>query len=161
MNSRGFTLLETVIYTVLVGIVMAAVVGTTRAVFLTNQKTQAHLMVQENARSATERILFRIRNANSITAPAIGSDTSLALAMTAAAQNPTIFSVSNGTLFITEGASPMAALTGTHIEVTNINFTRLTTVPPAIRIEFDARLRNRSGSSQATIHIDETASLSR
>lgn len=158
---KGFTLLETVIYTVLVGIVMAAVVGTTRAIFDTNLKTQAHLIVQESARYATERILFRIQNANSITAPAIGSGAVLTMAMATATQNPTIFSVSNGTLFITEGTSPMAALTGTHIEITNLVFTRLTTTPPAIRIEFDARLRNRSGSSQATIHIDETASLSR
>ncbi len=159
---KGFTLIETLIYTALVGLILSSVVVTMNTVLQARNKNQASLMLEENMRYALRRIITRTEGANNITIPAAGgSGSTLTLATGSVSTNPTVFGFGAGTLSITEGAGASQSLTGSHIEITAVTFTRLSDTPPAVRIQISGHLRNARASSDATMTLDETVSIRR
>ncbi|MDO8435751.1 MAG: prepilin-type N-terminal cleavage/methylation domain-containing protein, partial [bacterium] len=100
---RGFTLIEVLLYTALLGIILGTFVLTTTTVLESRAKSQTALMLNEGMRYAMERIAYRIANASAVTLPASGTGPALTLTMPTPSQNPTAFTLSGGVIMIAQG----------------------------------------------------------
>ena len=158
---RGFTLIEVLLYTALLGIILGTFVLTTATILEARAKSQTALMLNEGARYAMERIALRAANASAVTEPAAGVGSALTLTMPTPSQNPTAFTLSGGIVMIAEGGGPAVPLTGSHLEVTALSFTRMPGTPPTIRVVLDARLRNAQGKFHTAAHFEQTISTRR
>lgn len=128
---RGFTLIETIIYMAIIGLVVSSFVGFSVTVSRARNKSYASEEVQANARMALDLISQRIRAASSVNTgtSTFNSDPGvLSLAMADAAKNPTIIDLTadDGVLRITEGVNSPVSVTSGRVRVTNLVFTNLT-----------------------------------
>lgn len=95
--SQGFTLLELLLYIAIVGSLLIAITGFYAMVAESRIKNQTISEVNQQGAAVMETITQAIRNANTITSPAVGaSGSTLNLAMPTAGGNPTIFDLSGG-----------------------------------------------------------------
>ncbi|MFH1839218.1 MAG: hypothetical protein ABH820_02945 [Patescibacteria group bacterium] len=140
-NKPGFTLVEFLIYIVIVaGVVSAA----TEIIIITlrqNAKLEAIAEVSQNTRIFTMRVDLAVRNANSVTSPAAGAtSTRLNLQMASASINPTIFTIQNGRVFLKEGAAATTTLTADEVYVSGYFYNiKPTGAPDAIRTLVNVR----------------------
>lgn len=127
-SNSGFTLIETLLYGLLVsGMILAAVLFSLN-VSDGNEKARAYQEVQQNARMAMERIVQEVRSASDLDAAGSTFNTSpgvLSLINNYAAKSPTVFSVSNNILSIQQGTGAKTALTSNLVRVTGLTFTNL------------------------------------
>jgi len=125
-NQEGVTLIELLVYIVLISILALVFVNFTLDIVGTAQKARVRQEAQQNTRFALERITRAIRESNGLNA---GSSTFtthpgvLSLGMDNAALNPTIFDVSAGVLRVTEGAGSPQAITSDTFDISNLVFT--------------------------------------
>jgi hypothetical protein len=120
------TLLETVLYVALLGIVMGILMTFLINMNRRESKSMAIVEVNENVRFALEKINATVRNSKDATLPTDGtSGTTLTLTMPNAAVSPTVFTVTNGVLTMKEGTAAAQPLTGASVEVASVNFTNL------------------------------------
>jgi Tfp pilus assembly protein PilW len=126
MRQIGYTLIELLLYVALVGILLSAVTvffGMTADARLKNQTISE---VNEQGMYALDYIAQTVRNANSITQPAIGANGSqLTVTVPTSALSPTVFSLANGVLQVKEGTSTAISLTGSKTQVSVLTFTNL------------------------------------
>jgi type II secretory pathway pseudopilin PulG len=128
---HGFTLIETIIYIALVGVIVSSMVLLSISVSEVRNKIYSAQEVQGNLRHATDIIAQRIRASTGVTIgnSTFGSDPGvLQLSMKESAKNPTIISLTadNGALQIQEGVGAAVLLTTDDVDVTNLLFTNLT-----------------------------------
>lgn len=163
----GFTLIEVILYIALSGIVFAIALHSMMQMMEAKQRSQASTTVQQSLRIALNRMIDTSLNATSINDESsnFGSaQGSLSFAMSDAALNPTVFSVSQGRIIIQEGASMAQPITAPSIRVDLLRFTNVTPPEksPVIRIEMHA---TQSGSlavgSSQEMTIDTSLSLRR
>lgn len=148
---KGFTLIEVIIYTLLVAMILTTVVLATNTALQIRGKTNASLILEENMRFAITTIVERVRAANDVTAPLIGSPgNTLILASSEPTQNPTTITVTNGVIMMTEGTSAATAITGDNIEITNLVFTTLAGTPSPVQISMSGQTKNATGTYRAT-----------
>ncbi len=151
-KKNGFTLLELLLYVTLVGLLLGAITTFFYTSTSARVRTQAISDVDQQATLALSTIAQAVRNADSITNPAIGSSgTQLTLASLTSSLNPTIFEVSGTTLQTREGASGAAiSLTNSRIQVTNLTFKNVTrsSTPGAVQISLTVKRFNPSGRNE-------------
>lgn len=159
----GFTLIETLIYMVIIGLMLGTIVLLTNTLVTIYNRAQAALIVEQNLRFASEKIEERVREADQITQPATGSSSTLQLKMSTAALDPTIISYSSqtGQLNLKEGASTTVSLFSNETEVTGVKFERLTDGPGGVQYVISARLRNATSSYQSVFTVTSTVSVYR
>lgn len=122
-KASGFTLLELLLYVTMTGILLTSVSLTYYVTLRSRIKSETVSDIDIVGRMAMERINQTIRNANAITSPAAGSSqASLTLSVSDGAKNPTVFSLSGGTLMMQEGSNAAVALTPTRITVSSLSF---------------------------------------
>ncbi len=158
---NGFTLIETIIYTALVGLILGTVVLMMNTLLAARSKNQAALILEEGMRFTLHRLVTRVEMSSNITSPLSGLDNTLTLTLPQPAQNPTTFTLTSGTVTISEAGSPPLALTGSQIEITSLIFTRLISNPASIRIQMTGQLRGAAGQNQTSLTLETTASLHR
>lgn len=127
-NNKGFTLIETLIYGLLVSGMILITTLFSISISEGNQRARAYQEVQQNARLAMERIVQEVRAASDLNvgASTFGSGSGvLSLAHSDAAKNPTVFDVSNNVLRIKQGTGAAIALTSDLVRVTSLIFTNL------------------------------------
>lgn len=128
--TRGFTLIELILYVAILGIFLTGAVLFAWDVIYGRVKSQTQLEVIQNARLASKRIQIEVKNASSITS-ATGS--TLTLATADASTNPTIIDLSSGRVRIgygTSGSCPISSpcfLTSDNVSISNLTFTDLST----------------------------------
>lgn len=132
MNTRyqqsGFTLLELLLYVVIVGVLLTSIVSFFGTVTEARVKGQTIAEVDQQGTAVMDYITQTARNATSISAPATGgvAAASLTLVVPTAALSPTIFSLNGTTLQVKEGTATAIALTNSEVQVSNLNFKNLT-----------------------------------
>jgi type II secretory pathway pseudopilin PulG len=138
-RQKGFTLLEAIIYIALIGFVLTSVTMFSYE-FVTGQAKAAALeAVAREGRFANSRMAIEVRSAASIdvASSTFGSHPGeLTLETDDAGTDPTVFSVTDGTLYIQQGAGPQLALTSSAVNVTDFTVDNLSsgTKTKAVRI---------------------------
>ena len=154
-KKRGFTLIELLIYIALISLFLTAATGTLLDIILGNTKSAVQQEVQENLRYASYRLLFEIRNADSINA---GSSFSVNFADNPAEEfslavpspnNPVEFRVASGVLQVKRGTGDWGNLTSSSVQITNLIFTNVSdSESESVGFVMTLRYLNPSGRSQ-------------
>lgn len=160
-TSRGFTLIEIIIYTVIVSSILASMILITRAMYETHARVRSSIILEENLRFALARVTIAIREADAVTTPASGTGTTLGLTMSDPADDPTTITETNGILLMQEGSGANNALTSSELEVTDLTFTRSSGTTPIIRIELTGQLRDAMGPYQTSLTFTNSAVIRR
>lgn len=126
-TQTGFTLIELLLYVAIIGTLLTAVMGFYGLALDARVKNQAIAEVNQQGSLVLDQITQSIRNASSVTAPAVaGSSSTLTLAVPTASLSPTTYTVNNSVLQITEGSGTAVALTSGDVKVTSVTFNNLT-----------------------------------
>lgn len=151
-SSKGFTLLELLLYIAIVGSLLIAITGFYAMVAESRIKNQTISEVNQQGAAVMETITQAIRNANAITSPAAGaSGPTLNLAMPTAGVNPTIFDLSGGgAVQIKEGIGAITPLTASNIQISNLIFKNLSRVgtPGVVQVTFTVSRVSSSGRNE-------------
>lgn len=147
LTSRGFSLLELLIYLAILSIM--SVVLATAFITLTRGRSQneARTEVQANARFAMDKISQDIANASSITSPTTTVSNTLQLVVNGATVQ---YAVSNGQLQRTVGGNP-DAVTSTRVTVDAPVFTRADNYNAVLNAT------TTSVQTQLTVHYNTTS----
>ncbi|PIP23885.1 MAG: hypothetical protein COX90_03160 [Candidatus Nealsonbacteria bacterium CG_4_10_14_0_2_um_filter_38_17] len=165
MVKRGFTLIEFLIYSAILGMVLVLAVGFLWNMVFGSIKEASYEEVQENSRFALMKITQEIKRAKAISNPAPGfSSNTLSLSMNNPSFNPTVFDIVDGKLRITIGSSGPYELTSSQVIVNSVQFTNLSYPDTSgiIRIEMTISHINPGNQSeyQASINLNSSVSLS-
>jgi hypothetical protein len=124
-NTLGFTLVETLIYLAIIGIVVTSFVSFGISVVEARNKNFAVQEVQSNAREALSFMVEKIRNCQNIVTPAENEDGDiLTLEMPDGAEQM-MFYPENGILYAAIGSSQPRSMTSGQVHVSNLKFMRL------------------------------------
>lgn len=133
----GFTLIELLLYVMIVGSLLLAVTMFYVTTLEARAKNQTISEVNQQGELAMEYVLQTIRNADSITAPAVNATAaSLTLAVPTASLSPTVFDLTGTTLQVKEGVAAAVPLTNSRVQVTTLSFSNytLTGSPGLVRV---------------------------
>ena len=127
-KNRGYTLIELLLYVVILGMLLGSVVSFFGMVTEARVKNQTVAEVDEQGTMVMDYMTQTIRNASSISAPAAGgvAASSLTLVVPTAVLSPTIFSLSGTTLQIKEGTAAAVPLTNGKVQISGLSFKNLT-----------------------------------
>ncbi|MFH1946860.1 MAG: GxxExxY protein [Candidatus Magasanikbacteria bacterium] len=129
-RSKGFTLIETLIYIAIIGGVMATFISFGLGISQNRNKVYAKQEVQANARIALDIISQKIKMADGINIASSTFDADpgvLSLSMANSSLNPTVLQLNqdDGILQITQGAGDPIFITSDKVKITNLVFTNL------------------------------------
>lgn len=161
-SKRGFTLIEVIIYAIVVTLILIVVINFTWTIIQGQRKNTSHQEVEQNGHLLLEIISRNIRSAQAINSPTIGnSGEALSLSMSEAEKNPTIFDLSDGVLRIKQGLSGPFNLTTNQVEIKNLSFINLsrTDQPQVIKIFFTLAYKNPSGQFEYRAEADFTTTI--
>lgn len=137
-NKKGFTLIELLLYVSITSFVLTAVVLFVSMMLETQTKNRTVMEVNQQGVQVMQIISRAIQTAVDVNTPFLGtSGTQLSLGMSDSSKNPTIFEVSSGTLWISEGSNSYA-LTNSKVSVVNLSFSNRskTSTPGVIGFTF-------------------------
>lgn len=150
-STKGFSLVETLLYTALFSLVLLVVAETLIAAVRSSGMLRASQRIERDAGFALERMVREIRDAKNVTvaASALGAHPGmLALNTTNASggARSALFSLTNGVLYLTEDGVVVGPLSSAQTVVSNLVFRRVTTGrSEGVKIE----MTFQSGSGQA------------
>lgn len=122
-KTRGFALVEFIIYLLIVTALITVAVNYILVVSFSKAKIDGTYIAGQDAKIIFFQIERLIKSASSINLPANGTNgTSLSLVMSDVSKSPTIFQVSGNALTIKEGAGATQVLHSPQIKVQNIKF---------------------------------------
>lgn len=150
-SSKGFTLIEFILYISLLSILLLALSGFYGLVLRSRVKAQTIAEVEQSGVQIVQIISQSIRNASAINSPTTGNNaTSLSLAVVNAGQSPTIFNLSGGVVQIKEGVATAIDLSNNRVTVSNLIFYNLSraSTPGIISFQFTVSKINASGRNE-------------
>ncbi|MFA7245255.1 MAG: type II secretion system protein [Candidatus Magasanikbacteria bacterium] len=150
LNKRGFTLIETLIYVAIIGLVSSGLMKFSMSITSARNKTYVIQEVHANVRDAVVFINKKIQEANGINLGSSTFDTDpgvLSLSMSDNSKNPTIISLDedNGKLQVVEGLSDPIFITTEEVLVNNLQFSNVSTGDEARSIQFNLTIDYDSG----------------
>lgn len=128
---KGFTLIEVIIYTAIIGLVLTSIISLTLSFTFVKNKSYAIQEVNNSLRLGLDLMSQKIKSAQDVNLvdSIFNSDPgTLSLAMADADKNPTIINLNqdDGVLQIKEGAFDPVYITGNKIKITNLTFSSAT-----------------------------------
>lgn len=138
-TQKGFTLIELLLYIAIASIMLLLISAFLAELLQSRVKNQAIAEVEQQGVQVMHLITQTVRNTEGITSPAQGgSDSSLTLDVLEVAQDPTVFYVEDGGIFISEGGGDAEALTNSRVVVSGLTFQNLsrTDTPGTVRVQF-------------------------
>ena len=123
IKEKGFTFIELILYVAILTIILSALVPFAWNAVETGVKSAVQQEVNANARYISERIKYEIRNSTGINSVAA---TSISLATSTPATNPTIIDLSAGNIRIKQGAGSTMNLNSANTVVNSLTFTNYT-----------------------------------
>ncbi len=151
--TRGFTLIEIVMYVLIVGLIMGTLGSFVGTMLQTRAKTLASSDVITTARQIQDALGRAARHAQTVNvgASTFGTDPGvLSFSMVDAAIDPTVFSLtSDDGQFQVSEAGGGTTVTSDDVRVTNLVFVNLTGAQDAgiIQVQFTLEAANDSGSA--------------
>lgn len=140
ISANGFTLVEILLYLSLSATLLLSISFLLLMMFRGQTERQVIAEVEEQGQFALEVLTQAIRNADSITVPGtVGvSSTSLTLAMASSTVNPTVFTMTSGTLRIIKGTGASTLVTSSRVAMSGLSILNVsrTGTPGALRIQF-------------------------
>lgn len=124
-SHKGFTFIELILYVSILTIILSAIVPFAWNAVETGVKSAVQQEVNANVRYISERIKYEIRNATDINSVAA---TSISLATSTPATNPTIIALSAGNITITQGAASPVNLNSANTVINSLTFTNFTSL---------------------------------
>lgn len=158
---RGFTLLEVLIYTALIGAILGSVLILADSLFRVRVRTRTGFILEQNLRHAMVTVVSRVHEADDITLPASGAGTTLVLDMHPPAEDPTTIELTGGVLMIQSGSGASLPLTSLEVEITDATFSRLTGTPASVQVSLTGQLRDVAAMYQSTLTVTDTATIRR
>jgi len=150
-KGAGFTLIELLLYTAVASTMLLMISVFLSFLLESRIKNQTIAEVNQQGLQAMQLIAQTARNAEAIASPAQGaSASSLALDVTAIANDPTIFDLASGAIRIKEGINPAVALTNSRIAASGLAFQNLSRAgtPGTVRIQFTITHLNPEGRNE-------------
>lgn len=139
INKSGFTLVETLIYLAIIGVVVTSFVSFGISIMEARNKNLAAGEVRANAREALSFMTQKIRNCQDIASPAENeAGEILALDMPDDA-GQMVFYTENGTLFVSSSGSTQF-MTSNQVDVSNLQFLRAGS--GSVKINFTIKFRD-------------------
>jgi hypothetical protein len=148
----GISLVETIIYVAIFSMIVTTFVSFSSSMTTSRLHNQTILEINDQGGKIIRTITQAVRNANAVNSPTIGNDAlSLSLAMYQAGVNPTVFSSSNGILYITESTGLQVPLTNNKVVVSNLTFSNLSRASTGdiVKISFTLTSVTSGGSGGA------------
>ncbi|HMB26385.1 MAG TPA: prepilin-type N-terminal cleavage/methylation domain-containing protein, partial [Patescibacteria group bacterium] len=132
-NNKGFTLVETLVYVGVLGLVLSSFIGFVLSIGNMRNKVYVQQEVQANARQALHLISQSVLSADAVNLGASTFDSDpgvLSLQMDESVDDPTIIDLTadDGILRLTKGTSSPLAVTSDEVKITNLVFTDLTSI---------------------------------
>jgi Tfp pilus assembly protein PilW len=125
-SAAGFTLIEMLLYVALVSMLLIAITGFFGLSADARVKNQTIAEVDQQGTQVMDYITQTIRNASSISAPAIGtSASSLTAVVPTASLSPTVISLNGTALQTVEGSASAVPLTSSRVQVSSLTFKNL------------------------------------
>lgn len=150
-SQQGYTLIELLLYIAMIGTLLGAVTIFFSVTTDARIKNQSISEVNDQGAFIMDSITQVVRNATSISGPAVGaSGSQLTVAVPTASLSPTIFSVSGGVLQVKEGTANAVALTNSEVQVTSFSVTNLSRsgTKGVVQINFTLSRLNSSGRNE-------------
>lgn len=156
-TQAGYTLIELLLYVVIVGTLLTATSVFFALNASTRAKTQVMNEVEQQGAYAVQYIARTIRNASAVSSPTIGtSSSSLTVTVPTAALSPTIFNVTGNTLQVKEGTAAAIPLTSSDVNVTNITFKNVSRSTTTEAVQISLTLSHINPSSRTEYNYTET-----
>lgn len=150
-RTEGYTLIELLLYIAVVGLLLGGLMTFFVMAGSVRVKSQSVMEVDQQGLFVIDTVTQAIRSADSVSAPVNGtSGTSLTLASTTPALNPTTVSLSGTAIHLKEGTAAALPLTNSRVAVTNFSIKNLgrSGTPGSIQISFTLSTVNNSGRSE-------------
>ena len=123
IKEKGFTFIELILYVAILTIILSALVPFAWNTVETGVKSAVQQEVNANTRYISERMKYEIRTATGINSVAV---TSISLATSTPATNPTIIDLSAGNIRIKQGAGSTINLNSANTVINSLTFTNFT-----------------------------------
>ena len=150
-GQKGFTFIELILYVAIVTIVLGALIPFAWAVIGVGTKSSAEQEVYSQARYDSERIKYEIRSASGINSVAA---TSISLASSISANNPTIIDLSGGKIRVKYGSGTAQNINSNDTTVTSLTFTTYTSTDNKTKhIGFNFTIDDNYGSSRQEYQV--------
>lgn len=121
--TKGFTLVELILYIALAAILLLSVFSLFWLVVESRIKNQTMAEVDQQGIQIIQVITQDIRNAESVNYPTVGNSASeLSLDIIDGTKDPTIFDILNDTLQIKEGTANEIEITSSRIRISDLEF---------------------------------------
>lgn len=150
-RNKGFTLIEVLLYMVILGLIIASLSGFIFMTYQSKIKNQTIAETEQQGNQIMDIILQTVRNATAINSPAAqSSGASLSLNTTNGTTTPTIFDILGVNLRLTEGVGSAINLTGGRVAISNVVFTNATETGALglIRVQFTLTYINNAGTNE-------------
>lgn len=122
-NMRGFTLIETLIYSALLSLTIGLTLGAVYQLVEGSEDLREKVVREEEANFVMRKLSWALTGANTINTPASGAtSTTLSVNKTGFAQNPIVFDLSGGSIRIQKAGGAASALSNSLVSVSGLLF---------------------------------------
>ena len=152
MNERGFTLIETLLYAVLVGIIVSGLISFSLVMISIKVKSEIIAEINTNINNLVDIISREIKTAQEIITPGPGQSSD-SLVLIAPVNNTKTITVADGLVTITDAAETLY-LSSNEIAISGLNFVNLGSLDQdSIRVVFTAQ--NQPAGSQEYKYLEQ------
>lgn len=149
----GFTILEMLIYTAIVGMILTTTVYVTSTIYNIRARVSSSSVVHESMVFAQKRVLTTLHNATAVTFPLSGTSSTLSLTMPDAQRDPTVYWLQGGQIWVKEGSKAGLPLTSSEVTISSLQFTRGANEPPVIRVQISGDRKNAKAAYSAPLTL--------
>jgi len=153
-EQSGMTLVETLIYAALISIVIGMIIVVAFQVIQSSNNLGDKIFLEEEASFLMRKIEWVISGASAINSPSPGSSSSSTFSVDkfgfSGSENPVVFTVSGGNIFIQRGTGANTQLNSAFVTVQNATFTQIAatgTVPAGISVQLKLQKTGSPSSS--------------
>lgn len=147
-GKKGFSLVETIIYVVIFSMFVTGAASFLNTISASRLNSQMVLEINDQGSKAMKTMTQSLRNASQVNSPTISNTASnLSLVTGVASTTPTVFSLSGGVLYVTEGGGGDMALTNNKVVVSDLLFSNLSRPSTSNIIKISFKLTSINATS--------------